>query len=57
MVGTAAPVTKKYIAHPLKWVLKNKWRSMTGRPACIDKRWYDVGQDPCQGNLHKNDES
>ena len=51
MVGTASPVMKKYIQHPLRWVLKNKWRSMTGRPVCIDKKWYDVGQDPEQGNL------
>ena len=51
MVGTASPVTKKYLIHPLKWVLKNKWRSITGRPACLDKKWYDVGQDPRQGDL------
>jgi radical SAM protein with 4Fe4S-binding SPASM domain len=38
MMGTAAPVTKKYIQYPLRWVLKNKWRSLTGKPACIDKR-------------------
>jgi radical SAM protein with 4Fe4S-binding SPASM domain len=42
MMGTAAPVTKKYIQYPLRWVLKNKWRSMTGKPVCIDKRWYKV---------------
>lgn len=42
---------KKYIQHPIHWVLKNKWRSMTGKPVCIDKKWYDVGQDPEQGNL------
>jgi len=40
MMGTAAPVTKKYITFPLKWVIKNKWRSMTGKPANIDKRRY-----------------
>jgi radical SAM protein with 4Fe4S-binding SPASM domain len=51
MVGTAAPVTKKYIKHPLLWVLKNKWRNMTGKDACMDKRLYDVGQDPRQGDL------
>ncbi|WP_288640206.1 radical SAM protein [uncultured Coprobacter sp.] len=51
MVGTASPVMKKYIQHPIHWVLKNKWRSMTGKPVCIDKKWYDVGQDPEQGNL------
>ena len=42
MMGTAAPVTKKYIKYPLQWVLKNKWRSITGKPACIDKRRYLV---------------
>lgn len=52
MVGTASPVMKKYIRHPLEWVLRNKWRSMTGRPLCIDKRWYDVGQNPLQGDLN-----
>jgi radical SAM protein with 4Fe4S-binding SPASM domain len=57
MVGTAAPVTKKYITHPLKWVVKNKWRSLTGKQACIDKRWYDVGQDPRQGDLRRDDNS
>jgi radical SAM protein with 4Fe4S-binding SPASM domain len=51
MMGTAAPVTKKYLVHPFKWVMKNKWRSMTGKPACIDKQWYNVGQNPEQGNL------
>ena len=28
MMGTAAPVTKKYFMRPLKWVLKNKWKRM-----------------------------
>jgi radical SAM protein with 4Fe4S-binding SPASM domain len=51
MVGTAAPVMKKYIQHPVKWAIKNKWLSIQGKNACIDKCWYDVGQDPAQGNL------
>lgn len=53
MVGTAAPVMKKkaYIKHPLGWVLRNKWNVMCGKPVCIDKKWYDVGQDPRQGDL------
>ena len=42
MIGTAAPVTRKYIQYPLQWVLKNKWRNITGKPACIDKRLYKV---------------
>ncbi len=51
MVGTASPVMKKYIRHPLGWVVKNKLRSMTGKPLCLERKWYDVGQDPEQGNL------
>ena len=51
MVGTASPVMHKYIKHPLRWALKNKWRSMRGLPPCLDKTWCDVGQDPCQGDL------
>ncbi len=56
MVGTAAPVMKKraYLRHPLACVLNYKMRSMLGKPVCIDKRWYDVGQDPEQGNLRKS---
>ena len=45
MMGTAAPVTKKYIKYPLQWVLKNKWRSLTGKPACIDKRRYMINDE------------
>jgi radical SAM protein with 4Fe4S-binding SPASM domain len=48
MVGTASPVMKKYLKHPLKWALKNKIRSLQGQPACLDKCRYDVGQDPDQ---------
>ena len=53
MVGTAAPVMKKYIKHPAKWALKNKLRSMVGKKAVLDKCWHDVGQDPCQGDLRE----
>lgn len=52
MVGTAAPVMKKYIKHPTKWVVKNKIKSMLGKPICIDTiPSFDVGQDPRQGDL------
>ena len=51
MVGTASPVMKKYIVHPAKWALKNKLRSIMGKPICLDKKWCDVGQDPRQGDL------
>lgn len=54
MVGTAAPVMKKYIWHPTKWVVKNKIKSMLGRPICIDDiPKFDVGQDPRQGDLRQ----
>ena len=36
MVGTASPVMKKYIATPLKWVVRNKWNVMTGKPIQIE---------------------
>jgi len=54
MVGTASPVMHKYIQHPLRWVIKNKLRSMQGRDVVLDKCWYDVGQDPHQGDLREN---
>ena len=40
-----------YVKYPLKWALRNKLRSMRGKPACLDKKWCDVGQDPAQGDL------
>jgi len=52
MVGTAAPVMKKYIQHPIKWVAKNKFKSIFGKDICIDDiPYYMVGQDPLQGDL------
>lgn len=51
MVGTASPVMKKYITHPVKWVVKNKIRSMRGLKPCLVNTPYDVGQDPAQGDL------
>ncbi len=52
MVGTAAPVMKKYIRHPLQWVVKNKVKSLLGKPICTkDVPHCDVGQDPRQGSL------
>ena len=53
MVGTASPVMHKYVKYPLKWALRNKLRSMRGKPACLDKKWCDVGQDPMQGDLRE----
>lgn len=52
MVGTAAPVMKKYIQHPTQWVAKNKVKSLLGKPICVDYvPHYDVGQDSRQGDL------
>lgn len=54
MVGTAAPVMKKYIKHPTAWVVKNKIKSMLGKPICIDNvPHFNVGQDPLQGDLRE----
>jgi MoaA/NifB/PqqE/SkfB family radical SAM enzyme len=36
MIGTAAPVMKKYIRIPLKWVIKNKIRVLAGKGTCMD---------------------
>lgn len=54
MVGTAAPVMKKYIKHPTKWVVKNKIKSLMGRSICVNNvPHFDVGQDPLQGDLRE----
>jgi radical SAM protein with 4Fe4S-binding SPASM domain len=56
MVGTAAPVMKKYISHPAKWVVKNKLKSLLGQPIITNKvPKCSVGQDPLQGNLRGGD--
>lgn len=54
MVGTAAPVMKKYIKHPTAWVVKNKIKSLMGKSICIDNvPHFDVGQDSLQGDLRE----
>lgn len=53
MVGTAAPVMKKYLKHPAKWVLKNKLNSLQGKlinRTSLPKQ-FDVGQSHLQGDL------
>ncbi len=58
MTGTAAPVMKKYIQHPLKWVVKNKVKSLMGKPICVDTiPMANVGQDPLQGDLRGRKEN
>ena len=51
MVGTAAPVMKKYIYRVLPWVVANKVKSLCGMPINMCRQYYNVGQDPRQGNL------
>ena len=52
MVGTAAPVMKKYIAHVAPWVLTAKLKSLFGKEIdCSKLPTFDVGQDPRQGDL------
>ena len=55
MVGTAAPVMKKYLRKTGPWVAKAKLRSLAGRPLRRDLDAllprFDVGQDPRQGDL------
>ena len=53
MVGNASPLMHNYVKFHAMWALKNKLRSMQGKPACLDKKWCDVGQDPCQGDLRE----
>jgi len=58
MTGTAAPMMKKYIKHPARWVLENKVRSLLGKPVRIDNiPYFNVGQDPTQGDLRDSSPS
>ena len=51
MVGTAAPVMKKYLHKVLPWVVTNKVNSLLGLPINLCHCYYDVGQDPRQGHF------
>lgn len=52
MIGTASPVMHKYIKHPLKWVILSKAKSLLRKEIDINNiPFYDVGQDPRQGDL------
>ena len=53
MVGTAAPVMKKYIKHPTLWVAENKLKSLLGKELSFDTiPSFNVGQNPLQGDLN-----
>ena len=52
MVGTAAPVMKKYIRYPARWIVENKIKTFLGNEVCFEKiPYYNVGQSPLQGDL------
>ena len=38
MVGTAAPVMKKYVAIPMKWVINQKIQSLLGHPINLENK-------------------
>ena len=53
MVGTAAPVMKKYIKHSATWVAKNKIKSLLNKEINLNEiPYYNVGQNPLQGDLN-----
>ncbi len=54
MVGTAAPVMKKYLYKILPWVVASKAKSLFGLPVNTCAKYYNVGQDPRQGSLYDN---
>lgn len=53
MVGTASPVMHKYVRKIIPWVIRNKIKSLLGRPIDSIAPYFDVGQDPRQGDLAK----
>jgi len=53
MVGTASPVMHKYVKKVAPWIIKNKIRSMLGKPLPKTAPFIDVGQDPRQGNMRQ----
>jgi radical SAM protein with 4Fe4S-binding SPASM domain len=56
MVGTASPVMHKYKTRILPWILRNKIKSLIHMPIDVNVPYFDVGQDPRQGNLRKDAE-
>ncbi len=50
MVGTVAPVIRKYIRYPITWIFKEKLRVLLRGKPCYDLPYYYVGQDLRQGD-------
>jgi radical SAM protein with 4Fe4S-binding SPASM domain len=55
MVGTASPVMHKYVKKIAPWIVRNKIKSLLGRPIDLIAPYMDVGQDPRQGDLRANE--
>jgi radical SAM protein with 4Fe4S-binding SPASM domain len=53
MVGTASPVMHKYKKKLLPWIMRNKAKSMMGKEIDCEAPYFDVGQDPRQGDLRE----
>jgi radical SAM protein with 4Fe4S-binding SPASM domain len=51
---TALPVMKKYSIYPQLWVLKNKLKNIQGKPLSLDKKYFNVGRNPKQGDIKKS---
>ena len=54
MVGTASPVMHKYVKKIAPWILRNKVKSLFGNSIDGVAPFFDVGQDPRQGDLNQN---
>ena len=54
MVGTASPVMHKYVKKIAPWILRNKVKSLFGNSIDGVAPFFDVGQDPRQGDLDQN---
>ena len=54
MVGTASPVMHKYVKKVAPWIIKNKIKSLLGKPISMTAPFIDVGQDSRQGNLRQS---
>jgi radical SAM protein with 4Fe4S-binding SPASM domain len=53
MVGTASPVMHKYVKKIAPWIVRNKLRSIAGRPIADSAPYFNVRQDPRQGDLRQ----
>jgi radical SAM protein with 4Fe4S-binding SPASM domain len=57
MVGTASPVMKKYLKVPLAWSIKNKLRSLLGKPAILYKSTTNIHTDASNNSSRRHGET